>query len=310
MAVQQERRGGWGVLVALILAAVLLWAGESLLLLGIPLALLLLALPPYKPGKLVAGAVLLALALIGPAPDAVAWVERGWALVLGAGFVLLALAFPRASVVSRALGAVGGAAACALAFFGLRQGGWGRIDGTVSHRFRDAAHQVVTTWSGGKQSLPKEFVAGFYKAAELQAFIYPALLALASLAAVAAAWWLYRRTALREAGPLPPLREFRFGDHLIWLLIVGIVLLVMPVSSHALVRTGSNLVTFMGALYALRGVAVLVAVLGTPGLGGMLMAVLAMIFVPPVVVATALLVGVTDTWLDLRARKARLSQGA
>jgi hypothetical protein len=57
-------------------------------------------------------------------------------------------------------------------------------------------------------------------------------------------------------------------------------------------------------LYALRGAAVLVVISGVPGPLGMLMGGLLIVFLYPLVMATTFLVGLSDTWLDIRARRA------
>ena len=90
--------------------------------------------------------------------------------------------------------------------------------------------------------------------------------------------------------------------------VAGVLLVLVPGLGPGALRAGSNLLTFMGALYALRGVAVLVSMSGGAfGLGGILLvlfAALADSWMPALVMAAAVLVGLTDTWLDLRARLA------
>jgi hypothetical protein len=102
---------------------------------------------------------------------------------------------------------------------------------------------------------------------------------------------------------LAPVRDFRFNDHLVWALVVGLVLLVTQ-SGVALARVGANLVVFMGALYALRGVAVLAFVSGGVSMFSYVAFAVLLVLVPPVILGTAALIGVGDTWLDLRARVA------
>jgi hypothetical protein len=139
-------------------------------------------------------------------------------------------------------------------------------------------------------------------AAALQAKLYPAMLALASLAALGVAWWAFGRIAQNERSPLAPLREFRFRDELVWLLIIGLVLLALPLNALT-TRLGENLLTFMAVLYALRGAAVLVVISGAPGPLGMLLGAVLVVFLYPIVMAATFLVGLSDTWLDIRARR-------
>src|SRR6202043_819262 len=59
--------------------------------------------------------------------------------------------------------------------------------------------------------------------------VFPALLGLESLAALAIAWSLYHRISRARIGePLGRLQDFRFNDQLVWGLIVGVVLVMMP----------------------------------------------------------------------------------
>ena len=130
--------------------------------------------------------------------------------------------------------------------------------------------------------------------------LYPAMLAIASLAALAVAWWGYRRLTDSDGVPLAPMREFRFADHLVWVLIAGAILLVAPIGDVA-ARAGANLATFMAVLYVLRGAAIVIALTGVGGAGMFLMGVMAVLLLP-LVASAALIIGLSDTWLDLRRR--------
>jgi len=63
-------------------------------------------------------------------------------------------------------------------------------------------------------------------------------------------------------------------------------------------------------LYALRGLAVMIALFGAPGPLGVVFGALMLLFLFPMVLATTLMVGLSDTWLDLRARARGSSTGA
>ena len=52
------------------------------------------------------------------------------------------------------------------------------------------------------------------------------------------------------------MREFRFNDQLVWGLIVGLTIMLVPTLT-ALSGVGKNLLVFFGALYAMRGFGVL-----------------------------------------------------
>jgi hypothetical protein len=80
--------------------------------------------------------------------------------------------------------------------------------------------------------------------------------------------------------------------------------MILPLENVAS-RAGANLLTFMAALYAVRGLAVLLTLFGSPSLFGALLGALLLVMLYPIVMATTLMVGLTDTWLDLRARRLR-----
>jgi uncharacterized protein YybS (DUF2232 family) len=149
--------------------------------------------------------------------------------------------------------------------------------------------------------LAPEMVTLIHRWGELQAAVFPALAGLSSLAGLAVAWWVYMRIALDRDEGLLPLREFRFNDHLVWLFIIGLTLAMTP-GGEGLRRAGWNAVAFMGALYALRGAAVIAFFGGGQTVFGLFALALALLLVAPVVLTGALVIGLGDTWLDLRGR--------
>lgn len=287
-------------MLALALVATLISAIHPALLIAVPLALLLIALPPlHSPYRLI-GLVLLALLFATPATGPLWYAERGWSLMVGAVFLLVVTLWPRAGFMAR--GIVSVAAAC-LAGAAILVGAqaWRPVEWSITRRFRDAAG----FWTARLDTTSDPSAAGmadtFRRIADLEVMLYPAMLALASLAALAVAWWGYRRLVERSGEALAPLREFRFADPLVWVLIGGTVLLILPLGEAA-ARTGANLATFMGALYVLRGAAIVLALSGVSGVGMLLMAIVAVLLLPLVATA-ALVIGLSDTWLDLRRRK-------
>jgi hypothetical protein len=275
------------------------------LLIFLPLSLFLLSLPPRRPLLVVLGVVLAGLALRGAGDNPLWYIERGWVLMLGAWFVVMVYALPAAGFFSRALAALGASAATVALFLALLPDGWGVLDWAMTRRIQDTASDASALWasSSAASGWAEQFGEALSRFAELQALLHPALAALESLAALGVAWWGYRRLAARERHPLGRLRDFRFGDHLVWLLIAGVLLLVLPMGEAA-VRAGSNVLAFMGALYELRGAAILLVVFGLQGLGGAFIAGLLLLLLYPIALTTAIIVGLTDTWFDLRARRA------
>lgn len=294
---------GWGPVVGLGLAVLALSVIQPLLLIATPLALLLLALPPRRPELMALAAVLLVGVFLGPPGDALWYAERGWGLVLGAWFVVAVAARPGSRFLPRALAAIVCSATTAALLFTANDA-WARIDWLVAQRFRGAASEIAALSAGAGSAGAAwggSVASAIYRAAELQTAVYPALLGLASLAGLGVTWWVYRWLAARETRALGRLREFRFRDELVWVLIAGVLLVVLPLGG-GMVRAGSNLLTFMAVLYALRGAAVLLALLGGIGVVGAIVAGAAVVLLYPLVMLGTFLVGLTDTWLDLRGR--------
>src|SRR5881409_41010 len=87
----------------------------------------------------------------------------------------------------------------------------------------------------------------------------PATLALQTLAGLALAWQWHRRVARNPLGPpLAPFREFHFGDHWVWAVVVSLTLWVTPVVA-TLKLVALNVLVALGGLYLVRGVAIVVA---------------------------------------------------
>lgn len=269
---------------------------HPLQLMMIPLAMLLVALPPRRTPVVLFAGLLVLLSFVGP--QGPMWsVERGWTLLLGGYFIAAVLAWPRGSFLSRALAATG-AAIVSAALLVLWTGEWSQLDGMMATHYREVAETMGRTWPGGLGDADRMIEL----AASLPARLFPSFLAVGSLAALGVGWWGYCRFAGRGEA-LGRLTEFRFPDMLVWILILGVALLVVPIADGAS-RLGSNLVFFMGALYALRGLGVLAAlVLGMVGPQVPVLLVLGVLglFIYPLVVAGTLLLGLTDTWLDLRS---------
>ncbi|MCI0433367.1 MAG: YybS family protein [Gemmatimonadetes bacterium] len=295
------RGRGWGRVLALVLAATVLSVVRSSVLIFLPFALLLIALPPRRPLFVLAGVALLALLMTGRSVDPVTDFGRGWSLVLGAWFVVGVVVMRSASFMTRALFAVAGASVTTAALLALHPDSFATLDQAIASRLRAGVSAALQL--GGRLSPSSEMTDALYRTAELQSTLYPALLGLASLAGLGVAWWAFRGIASRDRDALRPLAEFRFHDALIWVLILGGALLVLPIDGAAAGRTGSNLLAFMALLYALRGAAVLLFVGGMPGPIGLAIAAVAVVLLYPLVMATTFLVGLSDTWLDLRTRR-------
>jgi hypothetical protein len=142
--------------------------------------------------------------------------------------------------------------------------------------------------------------------------VFPSLLALESLLALALAWATYHRLSRARIGaPLRPLREFRFNDQLVWGLIVGLTIVFLP-TLQSFRGVGKNLLVFFYALYAIRGLGVLAWFLAPGALAATLTVGFAMLWLPVIqlvaafgftlLLCTAFILGLGDTWADWRRR--------
>ncbi len=301
-------RGRWSAAIGLSIGVLLLSVLDALALVLLPLAILMVGWPSDRRAKwLVAGVLLWLLGVLvvgGP----FALLSRGWALLLGGVYLALSLIRPEWPVTSRALAATGVALGIGAAGLVL-SGQAGAFDTQIREHF--AAMSSLTVADLQERMPDSQWVAELRGATEqisaAQARLFPALLALQSLVALAlASWWVrWLGRARSGAFELRRLRDFRFNDQLIWLLIAGLVLLVLPFGAGAQ-RMAINMIVFMTALYALRGLAVFMYLaVGSRSIPTMVFGVIALIFLYPVAFTAALLMGVGDTWLDVRRRVAQ-----
>jgi Predicted membrane protein (DUF2232) len=161
--------------------------------------------------------------------------------------------------------------------------------------------------SPGSQAFADEVTRQLAAMPPVGRLLFPALLGLESLAALALAWAVYHRVGRARLGaPLARLRDLRFNDTLVWGVVAGLLVLVLPVP--ALVRAvGINLLVFFGALYALRGLGVMVWFLAPGRWMGLFLALFTVLFWY-VVGVVAVGVGLGDTWFDWRRRTRPKSQ--
>lgn len=279
---------------------------SPLLLVLIPLALMLVALRADDVMAIATGLVLLGVVFLtgGPEHGTEWFAHRSWPMLLGSGFVVATLVLRDAPLFTRSLAAIatGGVAVAAAGVF--RPSVVGNLDGWMTSQI-DLASVVLLQWSQAAAASPEvaESVArAILRWAEIQRQVYPALLALASLPALAIGWYVLGRVTGRPETPAP-VREFRFSDHLVWLFAAGLALFVLA-PGGPLERLGANAAVFMAALYVVRGGAVIGWTLRAAGATAWswLLLVLATVLLYPVVLGAAFVFGVADTWLDVRRR--------
>ena len=256
-------------------------------------------------GYAILGATLIAIIIVVAGPyDGMWYLERGWALLLGGCFVGLSIVRPKMKISDRALEAVFGALVLAAILMTLMSGAWNIVDWVISDRVRATVAQVIAL--GGSEGLAPALITALYQTAEAQILIFPALTALASMSALLLSWWLFIFFSGRSEEALGSVKDFRFNDHLIWMLVVGLFLLFTR-WSEPLQRLGSNAVVFIGALCAVRGAAVIVFITGGFSVLGYAMTLLGLVIVPPIVLGGAVLIGIADIYLDFRKRSEQLA---
>lgn len=264
---------------------------------------------------------------------------RGWSLSLGAAFGLICLTTRSRPFLGRALAATALAAVVTIAGLSSRAAGRDTFEDAtrmLSMEYQRRAQESLgtwqerttsPTWQGFVQRVPGVAARADQLATTLGSLgdagsartsgsltargpllvLAPALLALESLLALGLGWAAYHRLSRTRIGPpLAALRDLRFNDQLVWGLVVGATLMLLPTLVEW--RTiGANLICFFGTLYALRGVGVLTWWI--PDRAAALLPLALVVLVPllgPVVVLAFLLtttfaLGLGDTWRDFRA---------
>lgn len=261
-------------------------------------------------------AALAVLVLTAPAVTSFDRVSRGWALLLGASFGLVCVFGRQRAFFGRALSALG--VALVVGLLAMATSGTSplelraMVEGELSRR---SAEYLATVRDGASSPDWQRFVQTNPGAASLVAdgepqmralvtggtLVFPAMLALESLVALALAWSLYHRVSRARLGPpLARVKDFRFNDQLVWGLIVGLVVVLLP-SLAGLRPVGTSLLVFFGALYALRGFGVL-AWFVSPQRAWLVPVIGVALVTLPFATAVALGLGLGDTWLDWRTR--------
>lgn len=250
---------------------------------------------------------------------------RGWSLLLAGSFGLVCLLGRNRPFFSRALSATSlallvgllvsargpltpsGVRAAMQTEFARRN-----TETVVMIRTLLRDHAEVARVMPQAKALPEEFEPILRSTAETGTGLFPSLLVLESMMALALAWGTFHRISRTRLGaPLGPLKDFRFNDQFVWGLIAGLAIVFVP-ALHFLDTAGRNLLVFFGALYAIRGFGVLSWFLAPGALATMLVVGFAMLFWPvltPVAVLGFMLLalaaiglGLGDTWADWRSR--------
>lgn len=309
---EQAPQGGLGHLIVGGIAFIIL---APLGLAAIPLAaLLLVSRPRSTPEMVVAGVCagfgLWWLAVPGELPDQLL---RAAVISVTALYVMATL-WTRLSFTHRALGVIAVTGAGMTGLLAILGSSWGELQWWVEFRAGQSARQLLGAVSAaGERSgvfsptgaQIETFEQGLQTMTRLLADFYPAISALQLLAGLILATAAYARLARHPVGRLAePFRYFRFTEHLGWIAVAALVVVVIPKLS-AVELPAANVLLIVAVLYALRGAAVLVFGLALAGGGGFfLWAAFGVILflMLPVVVGGAILLGVIDAGMDLRRR--------
>lgn len=297
--------GEWKRAGLLFLAVVMLSVAPAGLMVAVPLLVMIGVGGIRRLPQFLATAVAMVFLLVG-ARDGMWYVYRAWALMVGGMFAALAIGVPSWRLTSKLVASVGGTVAVWFGLLGLRREAWATLDWTVGDQLRAGYStwmQVMMVMRDG-EPIPPAIASGLYRTIEVQASMYPAMVALESVAALGVAWWLYVRLVHRGTDGLGPFGAFRFNDHLIWLMIAGLLLMVVP-GDGGISRIGANVAAFMAGLYAFRGGAVVAFVSGGVSFAGSVLIAIGFLLAAPFLLGFALFLGIADTWLDLRARVAQ-----
>ncbi len=283
-----------------------LWAPPSLV--GLPCAALLAAAPDRSARTRIAAALLGAtsLALLALPGGRLAAVIAAYTVLVTAAFVAATVLSPPPSpsgFLRQALRAVGagGAATALLVQLVWGSSAWGALAWQAT---REAGRTIRFFF----ELRPDAFTL-YEPVVRFVSATTPGMLALQSLAGLALAWQWHVHLATQPLGaPLAPFRQFRIGDGWVWGVVAWLGLLVAPVSG-VLKVAGTNLGFVLGALYVLRGAAIVVTfaqALGVSAVALVIAAVAAAALALPLLFLLPGLctLGITDTWYQYRRRLA------
>jgi hypothetical protein len=329
---------GWGKLL-LALAAFLflphvppftaLLPVEETLLLLLPALAACCLVGWWAGGRLLLAVVCVGLAVrvlaLDAAPGSFYNLVRGWSLLVAGGFGLICLLGAHRPFFPRALTTLALALALVVVM-GVNgpltpartgqavQAEFARRNTAAMTMFRTVVSEHPEIMQRMPESGPMltEFEQRLKETSETGMELFPSLLFLESLIALALAWTTYHRIARTRLGaPLGPLKDFRFNDQLVWGLIAGLAIVFLPALDF-IEGAGRNLLVFFGALYAIRGFGVLSWFLAPGVLAATLMVGFAMLWWPVLSVVAisgfvlltlaAFGLGLGDTWADWRRR--------
>ena len=182
---------------------------------------------------------------------------------------------------------------------------WTEVKTILETQFQQQLSEALSLWN-----VPPARAADFGRAAHWFATLYPGIAVLGAMAggmlSNAMAWYITDG----RTGPEPVrFREFRFNDHLVWGAIVTLGLVLAPLETPWSVLALNMLVVWAG-VYAARGLAVSLSMMGHWSVALRLAMYISAALLLPYAAGALMLVGLADTWLDLRRNTLPPAQGA
>ncbi|HWH03055.1 MAG TPA: DUF2232 domain-containing protein [Gemmatimonadales bacterium] len=297
-------RGFWSLMTGTFLLA--LFAPTSLPLVGLTFAGLQLIggtrSSVFRAGALLIG-VLALWALITPRETAVDAVIGVFQLFAAVAFVVMAWNAP-GPFLPRATGALAWSSASAVTLAWILNGAhtWGLLAWDTVRQTSFALRTVLEVMS---PDVVADMYAKYEPAVRVFSTVRPALEILWGLAALALAWQWHVRTARHPLGPaLRPFREFRLADGAVWGVVVATIAWILSGGAPGIRVAALNVGLILGALYVLRGAAVVAVAAGIVAVPAWLqaLAVLTGVLFAPATAPSLCVLGVSDTWLEFRRR--------
>lgn len=172
---------------------------------------------------------------------------------------------------------------------------WAELTGAVRAQLQTSLGLLVDPGA-----VPPEQLAAIREGVELVGRGYPGLAVLGAMAGGTLAAALVHRVARHPVAPAPgPFREFRFNDHLIWGALLTFGAFLLPIGQPGREVVGNVLLVWAG-LYLARGVSVAGAVSAGWPVFPRVALFLSAVLLLPYALGALLLLGVADTWIDIR----------
>lgn len=235
---------------------------------------------------------------------------KGWTAAATGAFLLYTLGLGRRSIDAALLATLTGAAAVALWLAAYHVPLQLIID--------DAVRTILASYRllGDLAPVYRPQIAEMGETIRTVAIVFPSVMLLSGLAGLAFAWrWMHLLVPDAPGTPPAPFAEFRFSDHVVWLVVIGMAGTVAQVADLLPTETiwPANLLVLAGALYMARGSAVVTTLAPIPARLRIPLLLLLLVtaryiqFLIPFAVTGLLGIGLADTWLDFRRRAAAAS---